>query len=140
MCLSSLVCFQTTRICARNPVSRLQALLKDLTASKLELESKLQDKDVELKQTQARAVLNGQRAVYARVGFERDLLLCLEASLKAELDVSLKDNDSKLKEALAALQLLEAWDTSLNGWHLGNEKPDSYYEQMFFFVMLAGVC
>ena len=99
-------------------MSRLQALLKDLTASKLELESKLQDKDVELKQTQARAVLNGQWAVYAWLGFERDLLLCLEASLKAELDVSLKDSDSRLREALAALQLLEAWDTSLNGWQL----------------------
>ena len=120
-------------------MSRLQALLKDLTASKLELESKLQEKDCELKQTQAQAVLNGQRAVYGRLGFERDLLLCLEASLKAEMDVSLKDSDSKLKEALAALQLLEAWDTSLNGWHLGNEKPDSYYEQMSS-VMLAGVC
>ena len=88
----------------------LRALLKGLKAGKLELEAALQEKEDELKQTQALAVLNDKRATHVRFGFERDLLLCLEASLKAELDASLKDSDSKLTEAVAALQLLEAWD------------------------------
>ena len=109
-------------------MSRLQALLKDLTASKLELESKLQDKDCELKQTQARAVLNGQRAVYAWLGFERDLLRCfatsqgsyyeqmfffflscLQASVK-DKEGQLKERDGELMEAVAALEIMEAQD------------------------------
>ena len=87
----------------------LQASLK---ASKLELEAKLQEKDSQLKQMEARTVLSRRRPMCERLGFVRHLLW-LEASLKAanvELEASLQEKEQEFTEAVAALQMLEARD------------------------------
>ena len=63
-----------------------------------------------MEEAEARPALNGQQHTYERLGWERDLLLCLEASLKVtnlELEAKLKDSASKLTEALASLQMPE---------------------------------
>ena len=89
-------------------ILHLQASLK---ASKLELEAKLQEKDSQLKQMEARAVTS-RRRMCKRLEFVRHLLW-LEASLKAanvELEASLKEKEQEFTEAVAALQMLEARD------------------------------
>ena len=86
----------------------LQASLK---ASKLELEAKLQEKDSQLKQMEARTVLS-RRRLCERLELVRHLLW-LEASLKAanvELEASLQEKEQEFTEAVAALQMLEARD------------------------------
>ena len=86
----------------------LQASLK---ASKLELEAKLQEKDSQLKQMEARTV-SSRRRLCERLELVRHLLW-LEASLKAanvELEASLQEKEQEFTEAVAALQMLEARD------------------------------
>ena len=82
-----------------------------MKASKLELEAKLQEKDSQLKQMEARTV-SSRRRLCERLELVRHLLW-LEASLKAanvELEASLQEKEQEFTEAVAALQILEAQD------------------------------